>query len=200
MEHHYHNIFNKKAIEGLVNPMYVVIGIGFLVGIMLLFKWRLNEFKGEEAFEVYLETLKLEGHLFENIMLDNQTMARYLYVTNQGIFNLYYNPEVLGRIYGDDEESTWNQVLEHRKLPIPNPVRLMEKQRYEFEKIGDRLGCIIPVYEYICLSKRAVSKLNISIPIVALDDLVEVVRAKENLLSDGEVREVVKWLRDLSEA
>lgn len=177
--------------------MYLLIVIAFLVGLILLFRWRVSEFKGEEAFDVYLEKLKASGYLFEEVLLDNQTMVRYLFVSCQGVFNIFYNPEVLGRIYGDDEESTWKMVMEHRKLPIPNPVRLMEKQRREFEKLGESLNCDLPLYEVVCLSKRANSKLTISVPIVNLEGLVEWVESKERVLTDEEVNGVVKYFETL---
>lgn len=177
--------------------MYLIIVIAFLAGIILLFRWRVSEFKGEEAFDVYLEKLKANGHLFEEVLLENQTMVRYLFVSAQGVFNIFYNPEVLGRIYGDDEETTWKMVMEHRKLPVPNPVRLMEKQRREFEKLGESLNCNLPLYEVVCLSKRANSKLTISVPIVYLEELVDWVAGKESVLTEEEVNGVIEYFETL---
>lgn len=167
--------------------MYIVFIVGFLVGIIFLFRMRVNEFKGEHAFETYLEELAKDGEIFQDVFLDNQTIAKYVYISTKGIFNIYYNAEMLGRIYGDDEESTWKQVMEHRKLPIPNPVRLMEKQRREFEEISCVLGKQVAIHDLICISKRAIPKLTISIEVCSLEETVSRVQAKEDTITADEV-------------
>ncbi len=168
--------------------MYIVFIIGFLVGIIFLFQMRVNEFKGEKAVEFYIEELSKHGEIFENIFLENQTVAKYIFVSTKGIFNIYYNPEILGRIYGDEEESTWKQVMEHRKLPIPNPVRLMEKQRKVLEEICRIEDKQLAIYDLICLSKRAVAKLTISTEVCTLEELLDVVLSKGDSLSIDEVK------------
>jgi len=181
-----------------VIEMYLVVIVAFLAGIMILFRWRVSEFKGEEPFDSYLNQLKDNGTLLENVFLENQTIVRYLYISKAGLYNIYYNPEVLGRIYGDDEETTWKQVLEHRKLPIPNPVRLMEKQHREFERVFNELEVDVPIHEMICLSKRATPKLTISVPVVFLDDIVDMVNVKEEVLSIDEVNRLVTYFESIN--
>lgn len=176
-----------------------MVMIAFLAAIMFLFLKRVNEFKGEAPFDTYLETISKKGNLFKDVFLENQTMVNYLYISRQGLFNIYYDAELLGRIYGDDEESTWKQVLEHRKLPVPNPVRLLEKQHREFEKIATDLEIEFPIYECICLSKRAVAKLTISTPIVLLDELVGFVKEKEDVLTDEEVKTLIALIEKIKE-
>lgn len=179
--------------------MYVVFIVGFLVGIIFLFRMRVNEFKGERPFDTYMDELSEEGEVFKDLFLENQTMAKYVFISSKGIFNIYFSPEILGRIYGDDEESTWTQVMEHRKLPIPNPVRLMEKQRREFEKISSVVGKQVPIHELICISKRAVAKLTISIEICNLDALVEVVLSKEDVLTNEEIKLLSEHFHSMNE-
>ncbi|MBN2897669.1 MAG: NERD domain-containing protein [Clostridia bacterium] len=176
--------------------MHLVIFLIFLAGIFFLFRWRVGQFKGEEPFEAYLEQLMAHGSVIEDVMLDNQTLAPYLFVSTRGIFNIYYNSEILGRVYGDEEDVSWYQVLEHRKLSMPNPVRRMEKQRREFEKIGEYLEMEIPVYEVICLSKRAVAKLNIGVPIVPLKEFVAYVIDKPSVLSAEAVEKIKESLAE----
>lgn len=177
--------------------MYVLTIMAFLVGIILLFQWRVNQFKDEKPFEFYLEKLRVTGCVFEEVLLDNQTMVSYLFVSSKGIVNIFYNPELLGRIYGDDEDPTWKVVMEHRKHPLQNPLRLMKKQRIEFEKLREKLKVELPIYEVICLSKRATSKLTISVPVVSLEELVDWVEAKEALLTDEALKSLVECIKTL---
>jgi len=177
--------------------MYIVVGFAFLAGIMFLFKMRVDEFKGEEAFSVYLKRLAEDGYLIENLILENQTRVPYLFLSKAGLFNIYYNPELLGRLYGDEEETTWTQVMEVRKIPVVNPVRIMEKQRSAWSELNDVIGKELPVYELICLSKRATPKLNISVPIVSLERLVEEVESKEACLTSEEVEQLVEKIKTI---
>jgi hypothetical protein len=176
--------------------MYLVLGIIFLVVLVLLFKWRVSEFVGEEMFEAYLKQLASRGEVLENVVFDNQTMAPYLFVSKQGIFNIYYNPELTGRLYGRDDDVSWSHVMGHRKMNFLNPVKTMASQRQEINKISDLLEREIPIYEVLCFSKRLVLKINTSREVVYLKDFVTMVNSQEDVLSESDVKQLIAELNN----
>jgi len=177
-----------------VKYMYLAIGVIFLVVLIVLFKWRVSEFVGEEMFDAYLKQLASRGKVFENVVFDNQTMAPYLFVSKQGIFNIYYNPELTGRLYGRDDDVSWSHVMGHRKINFLNPVKTMASQRQEIEKIGNLLEKDMPIYEVMCFSKRLVLKINTSREVVYLKDFVAMINSKEDVLSESDVKHIIAEL------
>lgn len=171
--------------------MYLALGILFLVVIILLFRWRVSEFIGEETFESYMKQLSNQGNVLEDLILDNQTIAPYVFISKQGIFNIYYNPELTGRLYGRDTDATWSHVMGHRKMNFPNPVRTIEDQHEAFNKIADHLDVAIPVYDLLCFSKRVVLKINTLKEVVYLKDFVKTIEQKPEVLTDHQVDNLI---------
>lgn len=171
--------------------MYLALGILFLIVIILLFRWRVSEFIGEESFESYLKQLSNMGTVLEDLVLDNQTTVPYVFISKQGIFNIYYNPELTGRLYGRDTDATWSHVMGHRKMNFPNPIRSIEGQRDELNKISASLDVTIPVYDVLCFSKRVVLKINTLKEVVYLKDFVKAIEQKPEVLKDYQLNDLM---------
>ena len=106
-----------------------------------------------------------------------------------GIFLINAYEDLTGSIYGDDDKMYWNQVLEHRKLNIVNPINGFRNFSNEFKIKYSRDFSNLKIYFVHCFSKKSRIKMKSKYNIIYLSDFKDTIENyKEEIFSDEELK------------
>ena len=186
----------NPTVFGIVFTILVVL----IIGITILLKTATVKGSiGELKVHNKLESMRkrIGGYLYHNVMVEDEngktSQIDHIFLCKYGIF-VVETKNYAGRIYGDDSQQNWTQVLNYgnTKNQFYNPVKQNATHIY---RLKDKLG-YQTFHSIIVFIKADISNVHSSYT-YHLRDLKHIIDEKEPVLDDSAIEGLSKKIQYL---
>ncbi len=192
---------HNKRIKMIFYIIIFLVVIVFTVLTLILTSTGIKGKVGEKLVRKNLKKLITEeSFLINNVifLIDNKTyQIDHIFLSTKGVV-LIETKNYSGRIYGNDEQIKWTQVLNFGKVKnhFYNPVKQNNSHIYAIKKILNINSPIIPVVVFVKNNTENI----VSDRVIGLCQLKEFIQNLPQKISLDEVKEIYKLIENNNKA
>lgn len=183
--------------------LFIILAVIFLILYAALFailsmpavKGKIGEARVSKILKKLADVY--DGHLINNVIIpgegDKTSQIDHILVTNYGIY-VIETKNYSGRIYGNDQQNEWTQVLAfgNDKNKLYNPVKQNQTHIYRLTRLIS--PCPEP-YNIIVFPKADISHIA-SYYVVPIDDLEDLLENRPEIMDDQTTELIAKQIKD----